>query len=328
MKYIHVPVMLGEVLEYLDPKPGEKFMDCTLGGGGYTAALAERVGKKGLVAAFDLDNLAIEHARKRFEKNNNIKIIHGNFKDLHKIMAAGESAEIAARADSEIPEVPVFSGIVFDLGLSSAQLEDRRRGFSFQLDAPLDMAFGQRTENAKRTTEYIVNRYPASELARILREYGEERFAGRIARAIVQARKEGEIKSTGELVNIIGGSVPAVYRHNKKIHFATRAFQALRIATNDELGNLENALPQAVRILKRGGRIAVVSYHSLEDRIVKNFFKTESRNCVCPAEIPVCQCGHKAVLKIITKKTVLPAAEEVAANPRARSAKMRVAEKI
>src|SRR3989339_1654122 len=218
MKYIHVPVMLGEVLEYLDPKPGEKFMDCTLGGGGYTAALAERVGKKGLVAAFDLDNLAIEHARKRFEKNNNIKIIHGNFKDLHKIMAAGESAEIAARADSEIPEVPVFSGIVFDLGLSSAQLEDRRRGFSFQLDAPLDMSFGQK---APATTRYIVNNYPESELVKILRGYGEERFAGRIARAIVKERKNKEIKATGDLVETIRRAVPAAYRRGK-IHFATR----------------------------------------------------------------------------------------------------------
>jgi len=325
MKYFHVPVMLAEVIDYLDPKPGEKFIDCTLGGGGYTAAIAERVGEAGLVIAFDLDEMAVLNAREKFKKNKNIKIIHGNFKDLQDIFVSDPSAEIAAQTGGRTEAVLAFAGVVFDLGLSSAQLQDRSRGFSFQLDAPLDMAF---SGNTKHETRNIVNNYKLHDLERILRGYGEERFAGRIARAIARERKDREIKTTGDLVDIIGGAVPAAYRHDKKIHFATRTFQALRIATNEELSNLEAALPKALAALMPGGRIAVISYHSLEDRIVKNFFRKESRDCLCPKELPECLCGHKAALKIITKKIVSATDREIRENPRSRSAKLRVAEKI
>ena len=333
MGYKHIPVMLKEVLEYLDPKSGQEFIDCTLGGAGYTVEIAKRVGATGKVLAIDLDKLAIENAKKVFKKTRlrqgyggqvkNVILIYGNFKNLQKII----KEEFKGERDK-------FDGIVFDLGLSSAQLEDKSRGFSFQLDAPLDMAFGQETGNRKQETEFIINNYKQEELTKILREYGEEKFARRIARKIVDYRNDKSIKTTGQLVYIIESAVQAIYNNNlrhsgaRKIHFATRTFQALRIATNKELESIEIALPQAVDLLRKGGRIAVISYHSLEDRIVKRFFKKESKSCLCPPDIPICQCGHKTQIKILTKKIVLPSEEEIKINPRARSAKMRVAEKI
>jgi 16S rRNA (cytosine1402-N4)-methyltransferase len=323
MQYQHTPVMLKEVLEYLDPQPGQFFIDCTLGGGGYTVAIATKVGERGKVLAIDLDEMAIENAKLQITnyKLQNVILAYGNFRDLQKIVKEKFKDEEAK-----------FSGIVFDLGLSSAQLKDKSRGFSFQLDAPLDMRFAHHRLNTEldrfyTDTQIIINRWPQEELERILREYGEERFAGRIARKIVENRKKKPIKTTGELVEIIAAAVPAAYKR-KKIHFATRAFQALRIATNKELENLEVVLPQAVELLKKGGRLVVISYHSLEDRIVKQFFKKESKNCLCPPNTPVCQCGHIARLKILTRKVVKPTEGEIKNNPRARSAKMRVAEKV
>ena len=303
----------------MNPKSGQNFIDCTLGGGGYTVAIAKRIGRKGKVLAIDLDKMAIENAELRVKSLglSNIILAYGNFKDLRKIVKKKFKNEEAK-----------FSGIVFDLGLSSAQLADQGRGFSFQLDAPLKMEFGiGGSEFGIGKTENIVNKCRQEELERIFREYGEERFAGRIARRIIERRKLGPIKTTGELVEAIGGAVPAAYKR-KKIHFATRVFQALRIATNRELENLEQALPQAVDLLAPGGRAAVISYHSLEDRIVKRFFKKESKDCLCPPDVPICQCGHKAKLKILARKVVRPTAEEIQNNPRARSAKLRVAERM
>ena len=308
--------MLDEVVEYLQLKNGDWIIDCTLGGAGYTIRIAKKVLPDGRVFSFDMDGLAILNAKKIIKQEglNNIEIINDNFKSLR------ENIEkcVVEKGDKG------FSGIVFDLGLSSAQLEDRARGFSFQLDAPLDMAFG----DGARSTYEIVNHWHQSEIIRILREFGEERYSPAIAKAIVNLRKEKKIKTTKHLVEIIRMAVPRIYRNNKKIHFATKTFQALRIATNGELDNIKDALPQALSLLKSGGRIVVVSYHSLEDRIVKQFFKKESRDCLCPKEIPICQCVHKAQLKIITKKILTPGDKEVERNPRARSAKMRVAEKI
>ena len=308
--------MLEEILEYLSPKSGQNFIDCTLGGAGYTIAIAKKVGEKGGVLAIDLDRAAIKNLESRVKGLKlNIKSVRGNFKNLREIVG------------NEFKRKQVkFSGIVFDLGLSSAQLEDAGRGFSFQTDSPLIMEFGIGSAEAERT-EDIVNGWRREELEKIIREYGEERFAGRIARSIVERRKNEPIKTTGQLVEAIGRAVPPAYKRGK-IHFATRTFQALRIATNKELENLEQALPQAVDLLAPGGRVAVVSFHSLEDGIVKRFFKKESKDCLCPPTLPICQCGHKARLKILTRKAVKPREEEIKNNPRARSAKLRVAEKL
>lgn len=318
MNYKHTPVMLKEVLEYLNPQVGQFFIDCTLGGGGYTAAIAKKVGSTGGVLAIDLDEMAIKNAEFLISnfKLSNIILANDNFKNLSKIIQKYFKNKTIK-----------FNGIVFDLGLSSAQLQDRHRGFSFQLDASLDMAFGRVVEGGQEETENIINRWREDKLAKIIREYGEEKFSERIARAIVAARKKFRIKTTKELVEIIKKAIPKEYLY-KRIHPATKTFQALRIATNDELNNLKQALPQAVDLLKKSGKIIVISYHSLEDRIVKNFFKQEARDCLCPSTLPICQCNHKAKLKILTKKIIKPTELEIGINPRARSAKMRVAARI
>jgi 16S rRNA (cytosine1402-N4)-methyltransferase len=324
MIYQHTPVMLKEIIEYLNPRPGQNFIDCTLGGAGYTMAIAGLVGQKGKVLAIDLDKMAIENAKCKMQnaKLRNIILINDNFKNLSKIVQDLTPALSLSRRGSD--GHVEFHGIVLDLGLSSAQLQDRNRGFSFQLDAPLNMAFGQ---TAGETTERIVNNWRAEELERIFKEYGEERFAKRIARKIVEYRKLKSIKTTGQMVEIIKSAMPKKYLY-AKIHPATRVFQALRIATNKELENLEQVLPQAMDLLAPKGRIAVVSYHSLEDRIVKRFFRQESKDCICPPSYPACRCHHKARLKILTPRVVRASEEEVLNNPRARSAKLRAAERI
>lgn len=325
-QYEHTPVMLKEVLKFLNPGPGQNFIDCTLGGGGYTFAIAEKIVPSGKILSIDLDNSAIANAAGIIKQNKyqNIILVHENFKNLSNIV----------KNYWPVRQAFGFDGIVFDLGLSSAQLKDRNRGFSFQLDAPLDMAFDHTRKNTNKeridtnlSTEEIINKWPEDKLERILQEYGEERHAQRISTALANARQEKEIKTTGQLVEIIAQAVPEAYKH-KKIHFATRTFQALRIATNQELENLKIVLPQAVDLLKAGGKLTIVSYHSLEDRIIKQYVKQESRDCLCPPSAPVCACSHKASLKIITRKVIKPSEEEVAKNPRARSARLRVAEKI
>jgi len=328
--------MLKELIEYLNPRPGQNFIDCTFGSGGYAREILKRIKPNGKILAIDLDKLAIEHGKTKFNKNKNLILINDNFKNLFKIV----------KTNWPDKQISKFAGIVFDLGLSQAQLQDRNRGFSFKLDAPLDMAFGHQaplrqgyggasirpsfakaTEGKQQTTEYLVNKLRGDRLEKILRQYGEEKYAGGIADEIIKERKVKEIKTTGELVKIIEKAVPGHYKH-KRIHFATRTFQALRIATNNELYNLEEALPQAVDLLSKSGRIAAVSYHSLEDRIVKKYFRKENRDCVCPPLAPICVCDHKARLKIITKKVIIPSIKEIKLNPKSRSAKMRVAEKI
>ena len=307
--------MLKEVIELLDPKPGQKFIDSTLGGGGYTAAIAKRISPDGVALAIDLDELALANAGVKFKneiKNKNIILAHENFKNLQKII------------EENFPPSALFDGVVFDLGLSSAQLQDRLRGFSFNLDAPLGMGFGGKI---KLTAEEIINNWSEPDLAKIFKDYGEEKFSSKIARAIARQRQIEKITATGQLVKIIAGAIPARFQP-AKIHPATKVFQALRLAVNDELVNLRQALPPAVSALKPGGRIAVVSYHSLEDRIVKRYFREEAKDCLCPPALPICRCGHKARLKIITSGVLRPAEEEVLANPRARSAKLRVAEKV
>jgi len=291
--YEHVPVMLREVLEYLDPRPGGRFLDCTLGGGGYTFALAEKIGPRGRVLAIDQDELAVRHATEQInlKKLRNIAVVQGNFKNLRTL------------ADADAAGSSAWDGIVFDLGLSSAQLDDVARGFSFQGERPLDMAFGP---DAVVSTEQIVNQYPLAELTRIFRDYGEERQAYHIAKAIIASRRQQRLETTADLVALIESAVPPRFR--SRIHPATKAFQALRMETNGELAALAAALPEAATLLKPAGRLVVVSFHSGEDRIVKKFFKDEPK------------------LMILTKKPIGPTAAEVVANPRARSAKLRAAE--
>ncbi len=321
MNYWHIPVLFKEVIENFNPQSGNYFIDCTFGGGGYSFAIADKIKPNGKIIGIDLDELAIANGWEKIKTNRikNIILVHDNFKNLYKII---EENWPKKRNEN------IFDGILFDLGLSSAQLQDRNRGFAFKLDAPINMSFGLADNDYEQdSTEKILNIWSENEIAGILTEYGEEKFARRIARAIVRERRAMPIKTTGNLVDIIAKSVPSGYK-NKKIHFATRTFQALRIATNDELENLKSALPQAVRLLKPGGKLAVISYHSLEDRIVKNYFRQESRGCVCPPSYPKCVCEHQAKITILTKKPITPTAEEIRINNRSRSAKMRIAEKI
>lgn len=325
MEYRHTSVMLKEIMEYLNPQEGGYFIDCTLGGAGYTLAIARKIGDKGRVLAIDLDQMALANARQKIELENsasggkytNIILAHDNFKNLSNIVKTSFPDDADVR----------FDGIVLDLGLSGAQLEDRDRGFSFREDAALDMSFDKGGETAEYSTRYIVNNFKASELEKIIKDYGEERFAKYIVNKIIKYREEQPIVTTGQLVGIIESAVPKKFQHGHT-HPATRTFQALRIATNEELRNIEEVLPQAISLLKAGGRLVVVSFHSLEDRIVKHFFRTESKDCLCPSTQWQCDCGHKASLKVLTKKIIEPTEEEIKNNPKSRSAKMRVAEKI
>jgi 16S rRNA (cytosine1402-N4)-methyltransferase len=313
--YTHIPVMLTEVLAALAPRQAQKYIDCTLGGGGYSLALAAAVGVDGLVLATDLDPAAIANMEQiKLERGlPQIKTVHSNFKNIKAVV-------------SELYPDLLFDGIVMDLGLSSAQLSDLERGFSFNGQAGLNMAFDASDESGQ--TEAIVNDYTERELIRVLRDYGEENYAGRIAKAIVERRRESRITTVAELVETIATAVPAIYKNDRRLHFATRTFQALRIETNGELENLRVVLADALEILKPGGRLVAVSFHSLEDRIVKQFMVLESKDCLCPPKLPTCVCGHRARLKIITKRPQTASDEELNNNPRSRSAKLRVAQKL
>jgi 16S rRNA (cytosine1402-N4)-methyltransferase len=313
--YTHIPVMLTEVLAALAPRQAQKYIDCTLGGGGYSLALAAAVGVDGLVLATDLDPAAIANMEQiKLERGlPQIKTVHSNFKNIKAVV-------------SELYPDLLFDGIVMDLGLSSAQLSDLERGFSFNGQAGLNMAFDASDESGQ--TEAIVNDYTERELIRVLRDYGEENYAGRIAKAIIERRRESRITTVAELVETIATAVPAIYKNDRRLHFATRTFQALRIETNGELENLRVVLADALEILKPGGRLVAVSFHSLEDRIVKQFMVLESKDCLCPPKLPTCVCGHRARLKIITKRPQTASDEELNNNPRSRSAKLRVAQKL
>ncbi|HLG70041.1 MAG TPA: 16S rRNA (cytosine(1402)-N(4))-methyltransferase RsmH [Chloroflexota bacterium] len=291
----HTSVLLQEAIEALAVKPGGRYVDCTLGRGGHTAAMLERGGS---VLALDADPQAIA------EVSLPATIVQSNFDQLERV----------ATARGFVPA----DGVLFDLGLSSPQLEDASRGFSFAKEGPLDMRFDPGSGDPAAE---IVNRGSVDELARIFRDYGEEPQPRRMARAIESARP---LRTTRELAEVIERAAGG----RGRIHPATRIFQALRIATNRELERLSDALAQAVRILRSGGRLVVISFHSLEDRIVKAFIAREARDCLCPSSAPVCVCGHKASLRSVTRKPIVPSGEEIARNPRARSAKLRAAERI
>ncbi len=308
---MHIPVLLQEVLQFLDPQPGEKYLDATVGGGGHTAAILE---KGGVVLGLDRDGQAIARLQELYQtpiRSHRLLLAQANFADLAAVVQAREFDQLA--------------GILFDLGLSSDQLDDASRGFAFQKDGPLDMRFDQ---SQKLTAHEIVNFYPEEALVRTFQTLGEEwKFAKKVARGIVEVRKQRTLESTTELFELIKKTLPASLRFRAG-DTARRIFMALRIAVNEELQSLERILPQALALLKPGGRLVGISFHSLEDRIVKNFLAKEARDCLCPPEFPVCRCGHLASLRILTKKPVTAAAEEIKINPRAHSAKLRAAEKI
>ncbi|MDD5043239.1 MAG: 16S rRNA (cytosine(1402)-N(4))-methyltransferase RsmH [Patescibacteria group bacterium] len=307
----HYSVLKEEVLRYLNPQPNENFIDGTLGDGGHSEAILEKTSPAGKLLGIDLDERALKKAATRLQPfKNRIILVRDNFANLKNIVYANRFSK--------------FDGLLLDLGLSRGELDDPERGFSFLSAGPLDMRFDKRSE---LKAEDIVNNYSEQELARILREYGEERFAKSIARSLVRERAKKRITTTAELVKIIEQSVPPRYLHNKT-HFATRTFQALRIEVNGELDNLKKVLPDVLELLAPGGRVAVISFHSLEDRIVKNFLKESARGCICPPRFPRCVCGHKPSLTILTKKAVQPGERELKINPASRSAKLRVAVKI
>jgi 16S rRNA (cytosine1402-N4)-methyltransferase len=303
----HQPVLLAEVLDKLDLKPGARVIDGTLGAGGHAEAMLEASAPTGQLLGIDRDSSALEIAQARLAPfAERLHIWHGSYAEMGR--AAAETG------------FGTVDAVLLDLGLSSLQLDDPQRGFAFRHDAPLDMRFDQRTS---QTAADLVNRLSEDELAELIRDYGEERYARRIARAILAARP---LRSTSALRETIARAVPA--SHHERIHPATRTFQALRIAVNDELGTLERGLPQAVDLLRPGGRLAVISFHSLEDRIVKRFMRREAVDCICLPEQPVCTCGHEARLRLVNRKPLMAGAAEVARNPRARSARLRVAERL
>ena len=303
---VHIPVLLKETIENLRVQPGGRYIDCTVGGGGHAAAILEKSSPGGQLLGIDADPAAITAAQKRLGTyGGSVLLINDNFANLEAIC-------------TKYGFTPVH-GILFDLGLSTLQLAGSGRGFSFQHDAPLDMRFNPAQEV---TAADIINTYGEEEIARILWTYGEEGYSRQIAHHIVQERP---LNTTLELVGVIERAIGG--RHGK-IHPATRTFQALRIAVNQELDNLESALKQAINLLGFEGRLVVISYHSLEDRFVKQFMQRESRDCACPPGTPVCTCRHKASVKIVTKKVVMPSPDEIQFNPRSRSAKMRAAERV
>jgi len=303
----HIPVLLGEVLKAIDPNPGQRFIDGTVGAGGHSEAILKASAPDGQLLGLDADPAALDIARQRLAAYaDRVRLVNANFSDITRV----------ARDHHFFP----VHGILLDLGLSSMQLDAAERGFSFQSEGPLDMRYDP---SGPITAADLVNQLPQDELADILYRYGEEPRSRAIARAVAAARP---LHTTRELADVVARAVGG--RRGAKIHPATRAFQALRIAVNEELAALRTALSEAITLLAQGGRIAVISFHSLEDRIVKNFFSQESKDCICPPEQPICTCGHRATLRIITRKPITASAHEANVNPRARSAKLRVAELI
>ena len=313
-EYRHVPVMLTEVLRELDPRRGDVVCDCTLGGAGHTVELARRVAPDGLSIGIDQDEMALAAATERFGREvpgGQHLFLKGNF---------GELDELLVRA--QVDGVDCF---LFDLGVSSPQLDIPERGFSYHEDAPLDMRMSP--GNNTLTAAEVINTYDEADLARILRAFGDERHASRIAREVVRRRAKAPIETTLELVDAVKAAIPAADRRHGG-HPARKTFQALRIEVNHELDVLERGLRAAVRWLNPGGRIFVISYHSLEDRITKHVFSELSRGCTCPPDLPVCVCGNVPALRVRTRRPLVATDEEVRLNPRARSAKARVAERL
>lgn len=306
---MHNPVLLEETISFLVTNPDGVYVDCTLGGGGHLACLVKKLGREAKIIAIDKDETIMEKTRKQFADYDNIDFVYDDFMNLNQILTERN--------------IPLVDGIVIDLGVSSFQLDESERGFSYHNQAALDMRM-DRGQNL--TAKAIVNNYTQEQLSNLIFTYGEERYARSIAAKIVGYRTDKEIETTLELVEIIKTAIPAKYKRDK--HPARKTFQALRIEVNGELDSLTKILPQAVESLKAEGRLCIITFHSLEDRIVKQFMQEKSRDCICPVGFPICICNHKAELKILTRKPVIASESEIDENARARSAKLRVAAKM
>ena len=308
-EFHHVSVLLREAVDALNVRPDGIYVDGTLGGAGHSCEIARRL-TTGTLIGIDRDPVALEAAAKRLAPfGDRVKLVHANFSDMTRVLRE--------------QNIPGVDGILLDLGVSSPQLDDGSRGFSYMADAPLDMRMDG---SALLTARDVVNGWSQEELKRILFEYGEERFAPQIAAAIVRRREQRPVETTLELVDIIRGAMPPQALREKQ-HPAKRSFQAIRIAVNDELGAVRAACEAAVPLLNPGGRLAIITFHSLEDRIVKTAMQDAARGCTCPPEFPVCVCGKKPKVDVITRKPIVSTQEELDRNPRARSAKLRVCEK-
>ena len=309
-EFHHLSVLLQECLEGLNIRPEGIYVDGTLGGAGHSSRIAQRL-TTGRLIGIDRDPVALAAAGERLKPwKDRVTLVHSNFCEIKQVLS-----------DLQIPGV---DGILLDLGVSSPQLDDGQRGFSYMADAPLDMRMnGEDVLTARE----VVNTWPQEELKRILYTYGEERYAPQIAAAICRRREEAPIETTLELVDIIRSAMPAAALREKQ-HPAKRSFQAIRIAVNDELGSVEKVMADAIPLLNPGGRLAVITFHSLEDRIVKNAMAEAAKGCTCPPNFPVCVCGKKPQVKLISRKPIVSGAAELAENPRARSAKLRVCEKL
>ena len=311
MNFEHIPVLLKECIEGLNIVSDGTYVDCTLGGGGHSSEIAKKL-TTGTLIGIDQDIDAINAAKERLKEYSNIKYVHNNFSDIKNIVEG-----LGLGQDS-------VNGFLLDIGVSSHQLDEADRGFSYNYDAPLDMRMDVRST---LSAYVVVNEYDQEALTRVIREYGEERWAKRIAEFIVEERKTKPIETTFELVSVIKRAIPKGARANGP-HPAKRTFQAIRIEVNNELGILEGAINDMTDILKPGGRICIITFPSLEDRIVKNVFRNLENPCTCPRDFPICVCGKKPKIKIITGKPVIPCEEELLYNHRARSAKLRIAEKL
>jgi 16S rRNA (cytosine1402-N4)-methyltransferase len=310
MTQTHIPVLAGELIDLVDPRPGEIAVDCTFGGGGHARLIADRIGPAGTLIAIDRDPVAEERfAELAAEVPCQTRFIRADF-------VSGLSQLLQEELEADL--------VYLDLGMSSMQVDTWERGFSYAYDAPLDMRMDPEQE---LTAREIVNTWDERRIARLLREYGEERYATQIARALTRTRRRSELTTTQELVDTIKSAVPVPAQFAGG-HPARRTFQALRIAVNDELAQLDDALPLAWEVLRPGGRFAAISFHSLEDRRVKRFLTARARGCICPPELPVCVCGHEPEAELITRRAVAPTPGEVAANPRSKSAHLRAARKL
>lgn len=312
MNFEHVPVLLNECIEGLNIVPDGTYIDCTLGGGGHSSYIASKLSDNGLLIGIDQDANAIKAAGERLKEYTNVKYVRDNFSNIKNI---AKNLDLGQES---------VNGFLLDLGVSSHQLDEADRGFSYNHNAPLDMRMDQRRP---LSAYVVVNEYTKEELTRIIKDYGEERWAKRIAEFIINERKQKPIETTFDLVSVIKKAVPKGARSDGP-HPAKRTFQAIRIEVNNELGILEDTINDMADLLKSGGRICIITFHSLEDRIVKNVFRNLENPCTCPRDFPICVCGKKPKVKVITRKPILPGQEELEDNRRAHSAKLRIVEKL
>ncbi len=309
MKFKHISVLLNETIDSLNINPDGIYVDCTLGGGGHSIEILKRLSPKGRLIGIDQDKDALKAASEKLKEFNNVTYVHNNFYNIDDILEELNLSEV--------------DGITMDLGVSSYQLDEASRGFSYMSEAPLDM----RMDRSKSFSAYdVVNSYSEQQLFKVIIEYGEDSFARNIARSIVKKRNDKPIETTKELVEIIDRAIPNKFKKNG--HPAKKTFQAIRIEVNKELDVLDKAINDSVNRLKKGGRLSIITFHSLEDRIVKNKFRQLQNPCTCPPDFPICVCGKKPIIKIITRKPIEPSEKEKQENSRSKSAKLRVCEKI